>query len=274
MAYALDLTATLPANYITTTHLRGNGPWIFVPTGGAFFTKDLVIKNTLNNQILEPQLQYRALHVSKDAIMASGKEVCCVIVILDSSINEISLQRRVVGGVYQNVGSDLDQIITDTDLDNLNSTSWGQVIGEPYQYPFDPHFHYVEDIYGLEHVIYLIESIAKAVSDGDGNVFGMMYQFIDKQVSELTAETDTRLNQLSAELAQLDADRKWKPGVIIAMKNNTNPAVALGYGTWRKLTNTLLYGVSNDVNLGQLKKVGEGVDYLMTGIYYWELLSV
>ena len=274
MAYALDLTASVPANYITTTHIRGDGPWLFVPTGGAFYTKDLVVTNTLSNQQLEPQTQYRALHVNKDAIMASGKEVCCVIMILDSSINEVKIQRRVVGGPYENVGSTLDQIITDADLDNLNSTSWGQVIGEPYQYPFDPHQHYVEDIYGLEHVIYLIDEIAKAVSTGDKNVFGMIYQYIDKQFLVLQNDTDQKLNQLTTQLNQLDANRKWKPGVIVAMKNNTNPATAFGYGTWKKIPNTLLYGVSDDVNLGQLKKVGEGVDYLMTGIYYWELLTV
>lgn len=272
--YALDLTANLAINYITDVYRRGTGTWIFVPIAGAFYTKDLIVTNTINGRQLEPQTQYRALHVQKEAIELSAKEVCCVLIILDPAINEVSVKRRVVGGKFQHVGSDLEQIITEEEINNINSSSWGQVIGNPVQYPFDPHKHYEEDIYGLEHVIYLLSETVQVIGTGDKQAFGMFYQYIDKQFTLLKAETDTKLQQMEDIVNGIESNRKWKPGVIVAMSNNTNPSVAFGYGTWRKLTNTLLYGVNLGADLGQRKKVGEGSDYLMTGIFYWELVSI
>jgi hypothetical protein len=272
--YSLDLAATNPANYITDTYRRGTGAWIFVPVAGAFFTRDLVLTNTVNGRQLEPQTQYRALHTQKEATWDSAKEVCTVLVILDAAVNEVAVTRRVVGGKFQIVGSDVEKIITEEDINNINSSTWGQVIGQPYQFPFDPHKHYTEDVYGLEHVVYLLDEIRGSIGTGDKNAFGMVYQFIDKQFTVLSEETDTKLKQIESIIDNIEGNRKWKPGVIVAMTNNTNPATAIGYGTWRKLTNTLLYGVNLDSELGQRKKVGEGPDYLMTGVYYWELVSV
>lgn len=272
--YALDLTASLALNYITDTYRRGTGTWIFVPIAGAFYTKDLIVTNTINGRQLEPQTQYRALHVQKKAIDLSAKEVCCVLVILDPAVNEVSVKRRVVGGEFQYIGSDLENVISDEEINNINSSSWGQVIGEPIQYPFDPHKHYEEDIYGLEHVVYVLTEITQTIGTGDKQAFGMFYQYIDKQFAILKSETDQKLQQMEDIVDAIETNRKWKPGVVVAMTNNTPPSTAFGYGTWRKLSNTLLYGVNLDSDLGKKKKVGEGPDYLMTGIYYWELVSV
>lgn len=272
--YALDLTASVALNLITDVYRRGVGTWIFVPIAGAFYTKDLVVINTINGRQLEPQTQFRALHVQKEAIDLSAKEVCCILVILDPAVNEISVQRRVIGGKFQHVGSDLEQIITDEEINNINSSSWGQVIGAPVQFPYDPHKHYDEDVYGLEHVIYLLNETTQVIGTGDKQAFGMFYQYIDKQFTILKTETDTKLKQMEDIVNAIETNRKWKPGVIVAMNNNTNPAIAFGYGTWRRLSNTLLYGVNLDSELGKRKKVGEGPDYLMVGILYWELVSI
>lgn len=272
--YGLDLTASLAVNYITDTYRRGSGNWIFVPVAGAFYTKDLIVTNTITGKQLEPQTQYRALHPQKEAVNLSAKEVMCILVILDPVVNEVSVKRRVVGGKFQVVGTDIDKIITEEELTNINSATWGQVIGAPIQYPWDPHTHYIEDIYGFEHVVYLLEELTTAVATGDKNAFGMFYQYIDKQFAVLRSETDQKLAQLEEIVNAVEGSRKWKPGVIVAMRNNTPPATAFGYGTWRKIPNSLLYGVNLDAELGSRKKVGEGPDYLMTGVYFWELVSV
>lgn len=272
--YSLDLTASLAVNYITDTYRRIPGTWIFVPVAGAFYTKDLIVTNTINGRQLEPQTQYRALHVQKEAIDLSAKEVCCVLVILDPAVNEVSVKRRVVGGKFQLVGTDLEKIITDTEINNINSSTWGQVIGQPIQFPYDPHKHYLEDVYGFEHVVYLLDEIVQGIATGDKQAFGMIYQYIDKQFAVLREETDLKLGQLEEIVNNAESNRKWKPGVVVAMRNNTPPATAFGYGTWRKIPNTLLYGVNLDADLGSKKKVGEGPDYLMTGVYFWELVSV
>lgn len=276
MSYPLDLNATLATNYETTVKQRDavGDRWFFVLPGGVFYTKDLIVKNTLNNQQLEPNTQFRALHLNKKATIDSGgKETATIIVIIDAVVAEVEIKHRVVGGEFETIGTDLDEIITDEDLADLSATAWGQVLGEPYQYPFDPHMHYDDEIYGLEHVIYLLNSIADGVTMGDGGAFGMFYQYIDKQIAELNQTIDGRIEQVTQRLDSIDENRKLKPGAIVIFTNNTNPAVAYQYGTWQRLNNTMLYGVTNDANLGEIKKVGEGVDYLMSGVYFWELIS-
>lgn len=276
MAYALDLLATNPANFITTNFTRDtvDGPWFFVMPGGVFYTKDLSVTNVFTGKLMTPMTQYVALELNKDATMASNKETCTIILIKDASVNEVSIKRRVVGGVYSTIGSDLESIITEDDLTALKSTAWAQIVGKPYQYPFDPHKHYEEDIYGLEHVIYLLDEIRKAIQSGDSKAFGMFYQYVDQLSATIRTEVQDKIDALENEIEQLRGSVKREPGFIVIYTNNTNPRDDFKYGTWRRLEDTLLYAVGANGDLGIRKKVGEGTDHLMTGFVMWELVSI
>lgn len=275
MAYTLDLTASLAVNYVETNYNRPKeGAWIFVLAGGAFYTKDLIVKNRFNGRELEPLTQYRALHTVSEAVLESGgKEVCAILVITDPNVMQISVKRRIVGGKYETIGSDLLNVVSEAKLSALDSTAWGQLVAKPEQFPAEIHTHYDKNVYGLETLIYVLDQIKSAITTGDKNLFGMFYQYIDRQFNSITTSNNQLIQQMQLEVDTLKNRSRFKPKEVVIFTDSSNPRDVFGYGVWRRLPDGLFMMTSNNAMLGKKKKIGEGPDYW--GSYYaaWEYVS-
>lgn len=274
MSYALDLNATLATNYVETSYVRpAEGVWMFVMEGGAFYTKDLVVRNSYDGRELEPLTQYRALETISDAVLESKKEVCAVIVVTDSRVNQITVKRRVVGGRYQTIGSDILDIVDEAKINALDSTSWGQIVGKPYQLPSEAHTHYDKEVYGLETAIYIMGEIKTAITSGDKKLFGMFYQYIDRQFTQLNAVLNENIARLNAEVEKNRKAALFQPNEVVIFTDETHPRDRYGYGVWERLPDGLLMMTADNTKLGKRKKIGEGPDY--TGHYYaaWRYVS-
>ncbi len=275
MTYVLDLTASLAANYVETTFTRPQeGAWFFAMPGGAFYTKDLIVTNTFDGYELEPLTQYRALHTVAQAVLDSGKEVVSVMAITDATVNQITVKRRIIGGpIFSVIGTDVQAIIDQSKLDALDSTTWGQVIGKPLQYPPEMHTHYEKDAYGFESAIFVLSKIREAISSGDSGVFGMFFQYIDRQITALNTKVDTVITGLQQEVANLRQAGRFKQYDIVILANNTNPRDHYGYGQWRRLPTGLFMMTSDASKVGTIKKIGEGIDYTARNYAAWEFLG-
>lgn len=274
--YALDLNANAAANYKEDIYIRPKeGVWMFVMDGGAFYTKDLIVRNQYDGKELLPLTQYRALHTVKDAVLASGgKEVCAIIVITDSSVTQVSVKRRIVGGpVFSVIGSDIQNVVTQAKLDALDSTAWGSIVGKPVQYPPDTHVHYDKDIYGFETAIAMMERIAQAVTTGDRGLFGMMYQYIDRRFKETNDSAIAELKRLQTEVNTNRTAGRFQPNEIVVFTDNSDPKVVFGYGKWERLPEGVFMFTTDNSKLGKRKKLGEGPDY--NGYFYsaWRFIS-
>lgn len=277
MAYALDLTASLAANYITGNFPREdvNGNWLLIMVGGVFYTKDLVVRNAINNAELRPGVDYNVLHLNKEAtMMAGGKETSTIVHITLASVTEVKVTRRVVGGKFETIGSDIRQIITDTDLDELNSTAWGQILGAPYQYPFKNHPHWEDEVYGLGNVQQGLTFIAEAIRSGDERLFGMIYQYIDRLSQETSKRIEQELEVIKEETENIKESTQVVPGMVVFFKDAVHPKDRFKFGTWRRLPEDTFLWAVDDAKLGIRKKVGEGPDYVSTGFAGWELVSL
>ena len=274
MSYVLDLTASLATNYVETSYLRpGEGVWMLVLDGGAFYTKDLIVRNSYDGRELEPLTQYRALETVSDAVLESSKEVCAVIVITDSRVTQVTIKRRIVGGRYQTIGSDIQTIVDQSKIDALDSTSWGQIVGRPYQLPSEQHTHYDKEAYGFESAIYVLEKIKDAVTTGDKNLFGMFYQYIDRQFVSLNKTLTDNISRLNTEVEKNRRAALFQPNEVVIFTDDTHPRDRYGYGVWERLPDGLLMMTSDNTKLGKKKKIGEGPDYW--GQYYaaWRFVS-
>ena len=274
--YPLDLTANLAANYKEDIYTRPKeGVWMFVMDGGAFYTKDLVVRNQYDGRELTPLTQYRALHTVRDAVLDSGgKEVCAIIVITDSSVTQVSVKRRIVGGPeFSVIGSDILNVVTQAKLDALDSTAWGQIVGTPNQYPPEIHTHYDKDVYGLETAIAMMERISQSITTGDKALFGMFYQYIDRQFKQLTDSTTAELQRLQTEVNTNRTAGRFQPNEIVVFTDNSDPKVVFGYGKWERLPEGVFMFTSDNSKLGKRKKLGEGPDY--NGYFYsaWRFIS-
>jgi hypothetical protein len=275
VAYDLDLTASLPANYVTSIYRRtAAGPWAIVLDGGAFYTKDLIVTDLFDGGEMTPIVQYRALHAISAAIIESGgKEVCGFILITDNSVSQVSIRRRIVGGPnYSTIGSDIQKIIDDNDLNSLDSSAWSQVINPPEQYPPEVHTHYKEDIYGFETATYILEKIKEAITLGDAALYGMIYQYIDRKFSTMQNNATDKLNALEQTIQAIADKPKFEANQIVFFTDATNPATLWG-GTWERIPDGLVMMTSDNSLIGTRKKIGEGPDYY--GVYYaaWRYIS-
>lgn len=272
MSYPLDLNATREP--VVTEHTRNDSDekWLLVLPGGVFYTKDLIVRNKANGKELHPLVDYRALELNKEATMRSGGKETASLLYIAANVKNIVVSRRVVGGEFSVLNSDLLKVINQKTIDELAANSWGQVVGKPNQYQVDKHKHINSDIYGFEHAIYLMDQIAQAINTGDSGAFGMIYQYIDRLKAELQTKINNDFNQANGQINTLKLVSKLPVGTIVTFSNSTNPATAFGYGRWRRLENTLLYATA-DNKLGQKKRVGEGTTYDMTGFAMWELTA-
>lgn len=274
MAYALDLTATLKANQISTKHLREDANyWILRPRGGAFFTRDLKITNNVGNVLLRPLLDYRVLNLEYEAVRQSGKEVAQVIVILNTDVTNITISRRLIGGKYEPVGSDIDQIINEDDLNALNSSTWGQIYDAPDKFPPNAHLMDLDSVFGLEQVVYQLEEIRRLIGEGSPYGYGAITQYVEAEIKRMEADTSQRLKDLEALANGITDSLRFGKNMVVITTDNVNPAVSLKYGTWRRLSDTLLHSVKNLADIGSTTRIGEGQSYLMTGVAMWELIG-
>ena len=274
MSYALDLTASSPANYLTVTVDRpASGAWAFKLPGGSFYTKDLSVKNTFDKKELEPFTQFRALDFNPEASYDSNKEVCDIIFITDNNITQVEVKYRVIGGIYEVIGTDVDNLVKSGSLDATSASAWGQVINAPHQLPPEMHSHYVEDVYGFETATYAIEKIASAIGTGDDGLFGAIFQFIDRKFSLLTTETQKKLDALTESVNSVKDQGKMQKNQVVFFTDNSNPRDVFKYGRWERLPDGLVMMTANNALVGTKKKMGEGTDYI--GVYYaaWKYLG-
>lgn len=190
--YPLDLTATLPGNYvqnqihtITTAADR-----IIILAGGSFYTKDLVVKNAATNQVLVPIVDYRALEFNSEASLESGREVNSVLYISKTGVTSVSISCRFIGGGYQNLNPSILDSLSGQTSGELAGIPWGSVIGQPATWPPAQHHHLPNDWVGYDTMIALLEQIRQAVMHGNEPGLQALVQYMEAQYAQVDLSSD------------------------------------------------------------------------------------
>lgn len=188
--YPLDLTGTAISNRIVAQPytIDQDHPRVFVPSGGPFYTMGLQIRNAETNQLLQPVLDYTALHLHERATIESSKEVCCYIYIKNTDINSITITRQVVGGEYENLYDQLLQFLQDNSQFDYNTVSWSRIVGKPDSFPAAAHPHLPNDWRGYTQVIALLDRIRVLLEQGDAPSLSAVYNYLEARALEIKAE--------------------------------------------------------------------------------------
>lgn len=198
-----DSTAELPANFIQNeSHVIGGSTtryWVLA--GGCFFTKGLILRRASDNYILQPGLDYKALHFVASAAEETGKEVCAIIMVHNTAITgEILQDYHAVGGTYSATVEALEELLENLAAVSGNDVAWGQIVGAPAQFPPTPHGHHLADWYGLGGLITKLEELRQANLQGDIATIQMIYQYInnaiDAAISSVSGTDAGEVNQL------------------------------------------------------------------------------
>lgn len=185
--YPLDKTGRSPDNLIVgephTLPAGMNRP--IVTNYGAFFTDRLVVRDASSGQTLTPHRQYKAVQLYQDATVLTGKEVCSVIVVVDTTVSDtIEIDYQVVGGEYSTSVRAVREMVDDLDLDH-RPVAWGDIIGKPRQFAPAPHLHDAGDVYGFEYLVEAIERIRQAILVGNEPVLIELREYIQELDREM-----------------------------------------------------------------------------------------
>lgn len=203
LRYPLDLTGTSPDNFVEAEvrELPNHRNRAVVLSNGAFYSDSLVIYDHITGERLTKKTQYTAAQLVEAATVRSGKEVCSVIIITDTSVsNQIRIDYQAVGGPYiLNVDALVDMVNT-LDLDNRPIT-WGAIIGKPDLFPPGHHLHDAGDVFGFEYMVLALEEIRKAILMGDIASHDELRAYIMDVESRLGGQVQAVVDSLAAHKA-------------------------------------------------------------------------
>lgn len=258
-ALVLDKTGTSSANLIVNEKhdVSSKTKRIFVPNMGAFFGQGLVIRDASTNRILQPVTGYKVLHMVREAVLETNKEVYAVIMVTDTGVLDVVISYQAAGGIYSNVSSEINGLLDEYYDGRTPSDTIGQIVGAPIQALPEHHIQNVADFQQAGAALSMLEGIRKAIMLGDTNAFGAVYQHIDNVFNEATANLD-RI-QLYFENLYDEAELRFtrREGTIIVTDEDTNPSTYTD-GKWQRLPNVFLHGTTRDFEIGNALDVAEG----------------
>ncbi|TXG81940.1 MAG: hypothetical protein E6R13_05610 [Spirochaetes bacterium] len=257
--YALDLTGANGANLIVNEQhdVSVRNDRIFIPNAGAFFGKGLIIRDLATNRVLAPLTDYRVLHLVREAVIASNKEVYAVIMITDPGVLDVKLQYQAIGGDYQNIASNLNQLLDEYRDGRTPTDTIGQIVGAPIQVPPQHHIQNIRDFESMGSAIQVLEGIRQALLGGDTNAFGSVYEYIDIAFNEAKVSVNETKTHFTNIINQTEQKFVRKNDSIIITDDDANPS-SYTDGVWKRLRNMFLFGTTDNGQVGQVIDVAAG----------------
>lgn len=134
---------------------------IIAPRLGAFYSNSLVVK--YNNKILVKDEDYELAALYHDATVDTGQDVHVLIYFKNLEIDgDIVIDYQVVGGQFTGVWETIQQYVNVLLVDPRR-VRWDDILNKPEQYAPLDHFHDINDVYGLNHLVPKLEEIRQAV---------------------------------------------------------------------------------------------------------------
>lgn len=191
LGYPLDLTGVAPSNLISneirTFTIAADR--VFVPAGGPFFTTGMQIRHGVTNALLQPNTQYKLLHLHKTASLMARKEICAVILILDNAVPSVKLTYQIIGSYFADTADTIRDLVTANPITNPTTIPWGSIFGAPSQFPPVEHLHHVDELYGMSDVVAVLEQLRQAILLGDSFAISAIYQYINNLLTNLDYAT-------------------------------------------------------------------------------------
>lgn len=146
---------------------------IIVPRMGAFYAKSLVVRKGTDTLQLGRDYELAALY--HDATVAVGQDVNVLIVFTnDHIVDEIEIDYQVVGGEYTGTFEMIQQYVN-TLLIDPRKVRWDDILAKPDFYAPREHFHDINDVYGVNDLVPVLEEIRNALIHIRSTEFRQVY---------------------------------------------------------------------------------------------------
>lgn len=181
--YALDKTGTNRDNLVAgeVHDLSNRAIRAVAPKYGAFFTESFQIWDNVSNTLLVKDVDYTFAELLEDATLTFGKELCFLVLIKNTNVNnQVRINYQVLGGYYQNSAEGVVNLYELAMLDN-RPVDWTNVLNKPTEYPPSLHKHLLDDLVGFEPVVVALERIRNAIEVSNIPTYEALLDFVDAQ---------------------------------------------------------------------------------------------
>lgn len=271
----LDLKGTSELNRaVDERHFIDSEPdRIFVPQMGPFFKDSMIVVDVLSGNTLVEHEDYRLLHMVSTATNESNKEVVCVVYIINKTISEVLITYQGIGGIYAEGSIALLEIIERFKNAKLPPIYWSQILNLPDTFPVTPHRHTIYDLVGLESLINALTKLYDELNGRDIPKFQTLYDNLDEVIARLDTEGSDYVQILEQGLMRIESNLLYRKGNVKITDNNLNPFDYLGYGSWVRLENVLLYGQMPGGNEDPITTISDSTGLVARTTNFWEQIS-
>ena len=190
--YPLDPTGNNPDNAVVNEiHTLSNAQEVRAvsPIYGPFFSESMFVFDSITGRRLDRGRDYQCVELLQEATSRFGKEICCVVLILDRTVSEnIRINYQVLGGLFANDSSSIVSLYETVMKDN-RPIFWPNVLNKPAEYPPALHRHLLEDLVGFEPIVVALERIRNAIILQDVPAYEALIDWVNSKLnSSLTYE--------------------------------------------------------------------------------------
>ena len=215
---------------ITLTPAIGNRSRLIKPAYGRFYTDTLVV--IANNVRLQRGVDYNATYMDVTATETTGKEVCLVIRLLNTKVNDVTVAYHPYGGKSIPNDGTLSTSLVAANRSKIKA-QWADVINKPKQFAVGAHTHQWYDLYAMNDFVDGLTSILKGIQ-------GKRVPFYQASIDGLKQDISTRVSNIEEVRDTLDKHQN----------DDNNPhhvtAAQLGYSLLPHLPPSNTNALSND----------------------------
>jgi hypothetical protein len=184
--YQTDYSGLNPNNLVVgeVRDLVGLNKKLIAPRYGAFYEENLVITDFYTNAPLVPNIDFVIAQLEPTATQRSGKAVYQFILIKNTGTTKIRFNYQTVGGPYSLSADAIAEFVAMLESDD-RTIAWGDLIGVPSDFPPTPHSHDANDLFGMNDVVMVLESLRTAILTGDAAAQSDTINYVISLLSEV-----------------------------------------------------------------------------------------
>lgn len=174
----LDITGTNPDNRIVDEPhtLTGTGNRAISVNYGPFFAESVIVRSS--GDVLERGKDYQIVELHQEATMKYGKEISSVILIINPQIPpQVTVTYQALGGHYAYSDYAIANLYQSVINDN-RPVAWENIFNKPDAYPPTLHRHLLEDLYGFEPVVDILERIRNVLTIGQASFLAELMKLL------------------------------------------------------------------------------------------------
>lgn len=168
----LDITGkNINNKVVDEPHILSDRPTRSIaPDYGPFFADEDTLKIKDGVRELKRGVHYQVVELHQEATLRYGKEIASVILVIDKSVSSnVTITYQALGGHFAYNDKAIANMYQSVMNDN-RPVDWMNLFNKPTEFNPAIHRHLLDDVYGFEPVVDLLERIKRAITLGQTSI--------------------------------------------------------------------------------------------------------